>query len=260
VVVVVVVAAVVGWVLATRDDDSSAAAPTTTTAPATPPAAPSTPAAPPTTPAPPASAPADGCPAGGAGVPNGADVREVVDVDGDGRADQAWLSAGADRRFGVTTASGATFSIAIDSASPLPASAIVQRIQSDGIPIALVDLEREAFVYSLAGCAVTPVLDAHGEAYTFDRGFGDEGTGVGCTDDAGVLRLAGLDAVRASGGTYDVSRTFVDLDADGRHATNGERAVVARGAAADEPVVTTAQEVSCGDLVAGKDGPFEPAS
>ena len=42
----------------------------------------------------------------------------------------------------------------------------------------------------------------------------------------------------------------MDLDADGRQASNGAPEQVATGAAADEPVVTTAQEVSCGDLVA----------
>jgi len=205
---------------------------------------------------PPASA---GCAPTDEQTPTGADVRGVVDVDGDGRADQAWLTAGADRRFGITTASGATFSTAIESASPVPAAAVVQRVQSDGIPIALVDLSREALVYSLAGCAVTPVLNAQGQPYTFDRGFGTGGTGAGCTEDGGVLRLAGLDATSADGGqTYTVERTFVDLDADGRHATNGTAEVVAEGAAADDPVVTTAQEVTCGDLVAGEDGPVEP--
>ena len=106
----------------------------------------------------------------------------VIDVDGDGRPDEAWLSGGDTRAFGITTASGATFSTTIESASPMPASAIVNRVQADEIPIALVDLGREALVYSLAGCAVTPVANAQGQPYTFDRGFAGEGTGVGCTE------------------------------------------------------------------------------
>ena len=200
-----------------------------------------------------------GCPPGGDAAPAGADVVTVIDVDGDGRPDEAWLSGGATRAFGITTASGATFSTPIESASPVPASAIVNRVQADDIPIALVDLGREALVYSLAGCAVTPVANAQGQPYTFDRGFAGEGTGVGCTQSEGALRLAGLNAVAADDQTYTVTRTFVDLDADGRKATNGEPEPVATGAAADDPVVTTAQEVSCGDLVAGTDaGPVEP--
>ena len=202
---------------------------------------------------------AAGCAPNSATAPAGADVVTVIDVDGDGRPDQAWLSAGAGRELGITTASGATFSTTIDSASPVPASAIVNRVQRDQIPIALVDLGREALVYSLAGCAVTPVANAQGAPYTFDRGFSGGGTGVGCSTDAGTLRLAGLNAVADDAGTYTVTRTFVDLDADGRHATNAAPEQVAIGAAADEPVVTTAQEVSCGELVAGTDdGPVEP--
>lgn len=259
---VVVLVGVLVWLLVARggDDASGSGSSTSPAAPDASQAASSAPVRPPASTAPPTSTASAGCPAGGDGIPSGASVHEVVDVDGDGRVDDAWLSGGADRRFGITTASGATFSIAIDSASPVPAAAIVQRIQSDDLPIALVDLHREAFVYSLAGCAVTPVRNAQGEQYTFDRGFGDEGTGVGCTAESGVLRLAGLNAVQGAHGTYDVSRTFVDLDADGRHATNGKSEVVARDADGDEPVVTTAQEVSCGDLVAGKDGPVEPSS
>ena len=88
--------------------------------------------------------------------------------------------------FGITTASGATFSTSIESASPVPASAIVNRVQTQQIPIALVDLGREALVYSLTDCAVTPVANAQGQPYTFDRGFAGAGTGVGVHARAGA--------------------------------------------------------------------------
>jgi hypothetical protein len=199
-----------------------------------------------------------GCPATAATTPVGAAVHTVLDVDGDGRPDVAWLTTGADRRFGITTASGATFSAAIVSASPLPAAAIVQVVQGD-LPIALVDLGREAFVYSLLDCAITAPKDARGAAYTFDRGFAGQGTGVGCSADAGKLRLAGLNAVQDAGAsTYTVTRTWVDLSTDGRTAANGASAVVATGVPGGDRAVTAAREVSCGDLVAGRDGPVEP--
>lgn len=200
-----------------------------------------------------------GCPATpDQSTPSGADVHQVIDVDGDGRADQAWLTGGSDRSFGITTASGATFSTTITSASPVPASAVVGMVQGDQ-PIALVDLGREALLFSLDGCQVTAPADAQGTAYTFDRGLAGEGTGVGCSQDGSTLRLAGLNAVQATDGTYTVTRTYVDLSSDGRTATNGAKSTVATNAASTEQVVTTAQEVSCGDAVAGVDGPVEPS-
>lgn len=244
-VVVILLLVVLAGLLIHRATTGTSTGSTTTSAPAT-----TSAGARPTTSA--------GCPATpGVTTPAGADVREVVDVDGDGRPDQAWLTGGADRRFGISTASGATFSVAIASASPLPAAAVVGVVQGDQ-PIALVDLGREALVYSLDGCAVTAPTNAQGTPYTFDRGFGDAGTGVGCSQDGAVLRLAGLDAVQAADTTYTVTRTWVDLSKDGRKATNGAKATVATGAAGTEAVVTTAQEVTCGNAVAGKDGPVEP--
>lgn len=203
--------------------------------------------------------PATGCPATGDGVPAGASSGEIVDVDGDGRADTAWLTGGAERTFGVTTASGATFSTPIDSASPIPASAVVGVVGTDAVPIALVDLGREARLLTLADCTATPTVDAQGQPYVFGRGFGDQGTGVGCSEIDGTLRLAGLLATEEGDG-WTVTRTLVDLSDEGRVATNGAVEEVASGAAADDPVVTTAQEVSCGDAVAGDDGLAEPGN
>ncbi|TFH71239.1 hypothetical protein [Cellulomonas sp. HD19AZ1] len=256
-VAVVVLVGVVVALLLTRGDGDDAAAPTTSPTPAA--TTPTTATSPSATPAASPTATA-GCAPTGDGPPAGADVREVVDVDGDGRPDQAWLTGGADRRIGITTASGATFSAAIDSASPVPASAVVQRVQADAIPVVLVDLGREARLWSVVDCGLVAPTNAQGQAYTFDRGFAGQGTGVGCTQDGGALRLAGLDAVSADGGTFTVTRTWVDLGDGGRTARNGAAEQVATGAAADDPVVTTAQQVSCGDLLAGRDGPVEPAS
>lgn len=208
----------------------------------------------------PAASPGTGCPAAGDGIPPGASSTEVIDVDGDGRPDTAWLTAGADRTFGITTASGATFSAPITSASPIPASAVVGSVattDAGDVPIALVDLGREAQLFALTDCTVAQTTDSSGQAYVFDRGFGDQGTGVGCSDVDGATRLAGLLATPEGDG-WTVTRTLIDLSDGGRVAANGTIAVVAEEAAADDAVVTTAQEVSCGDLVAGAGGLTEP--
>ncbi|GMA31002.1 hypothetical protein GCM10025875_09940 [Litorihabitans aurantiacus] len=183
-------------------------------------------------------------------------------MDGDGAADTAWLTGGADRTFGITTASGATSSLPIDSASPIAASAVVGTVSAvDGsdVTVALVDLGREARLLTFVDCAVTATTDSSGAPYVFDRGFTGQGTGVGCSDVDGENRLAGLLASQEGDG-WTVTRTLIDLDDSGRLASNGTSEVVASGAGQDEPVVTTAQEVSCGDLVAGAGGLSEPAS
>ena len=203
------------------------------------------------------ASPSAGCAPTGTAAPDGVTLVQVIDVDGDGRPDSAWISGGSGRSLGITTASGATFSAPIETGSPVPAAAVVSAVGAEGTPIALVDVGREALLYSLAGCSVTQTTDSDGAPYTFDRGFGDQGTGVGCTEVDGVLQLAGLQATEPAG--WLVTRTFVDLSKDGTVATNGDATVVATDAAAADPVVVTAQEVSCGDLVAGQDGLAEPA-
>lgn len=207
----------------------------------------------------PTQEPEVGCAPTDVGTPEGADVVRMGDVDRDGEPDEAWLTGGADRAFGITTASGATFSTPIDSASPQPASALVAKVGPEQTPIALVDTGRSVALYVLSGCAVTATENAQGEPYTFEKGFTGYGTGVGCVEEGGALRLAGLNAVSEDDGqTFEVTRTFVELSPDGDRAENGETEVVAEGAGPNDPAVTTAQETSCGQLVAGQDGPVEP--
>jgi len=256
----VVVVAVVVW-LVVRDgggDGATAASPSpTATATATQDASASPdPSASPTTTG------AAGCAETDDGTPEGADTHEVVDVDGDGEADTAWLTGGADRRFGITTASGATFSVAVDSASPQRASAVVNVVAAgdDTAPVALVDTGREVLLFSAADCDLAATQNLAGAPYTFDKGFTGQGTGVGCTEEDGTLRLAGLNATSADGSTFTVTRTFVDLDDGALNAANGDEATVADDAGPDDPEVVTAQETTCGELVVGEDGPVEPES
>ncbi|MEK8226634.1 hypothetical protein NKG05_11895 [Oerskovia sp. M15] len=105
----------------------------------------------------------------------------------------------------------------------------------------------------MANCAVNVTQNPQDEPYTFDKGFSGFGTGVGCTAVDGVLHLAGLNAMSNDGDTYVVARTFIDLDESARRASNGQTETVAEGAPSSDPVVVTAQETSCGDLVAGGD-------
>ena len=192
------------------------------------------------------------------GTPRGADTVEVIDVDGDGQRDTAWITPGADRRFGITTASGATFSTAIGSASPVRASAVVNRVGADELPVALVDTGRAVDLVLLTGCQVRHVKNEQGDPYTFDKGFTGYGTGVACLVD-GDLTLAGMLAEPSKDGSrFKVTRTWVELSQDGTVATNGASKVIAKGAAADSDDVVLAQETSCDGLTAPPDGPVEP--
>jgi len=253
----VAVLAVLLWLVVRDDGAPAASAPPSSGAPS-PTATSSQEAA---APSPTTTGPA-GCAATDDGTPEGADTHEVVDVDGDGQTDTAWLTGGADRRFGITTASGATFSVAVDAAAPQRAAAVVNVVAAgdDTAPVALVDTGREVLLYSVADCDVAATQNLAGDAYTFDKGFTGHGTGVGCTEVDGVLRLAGLNATSDDGGSFTVTRTFVDLDDGAMAASNGEESTVASGAGPDDPVVVTAQETTCGELVVGEDGPVEPES
>jgi hypothetical protein len=194
-------------------------------------------------------------------VPKGAGTHRVVDVDGDGKPDTAWITPGAERRVGITTASGATFSAPIDSASPERATAIVQRVEPDGVPIVLVDTGREVLLYSAAGCHLTETQNADGSQYSFDKGFTGYGTGVECVPSGDSLRLAGLLATKNDGkATYKVTRTFVLLEGEASEARNGATDVVAKSAVESSSNVKRAHQTTCGGLVAGEDGPTEPSS
>ena len=213
----------------------------------------------------------DGCAPTGDGPPGDAQPRQVVDVDGDDENDSAWLTGGERRRLGITTASGATFSVPLGSASPERASAVVDLVATeDGTaPIALVDTGRAVRLFSVSGCGLTPTRNPEGVPYTFDQGFTGQGTGVECADeapsadgarDADRLHLAGLNAEASEDGSvFTVTRTFVDLSADATRAVDGVEETVVEGAPADDVAVTAAQRTSCGDRVAGEDGPVEPA-
>lgn len=213
----------------------------------------------------------EGCAPTGDGPPGGAEPREVADVDGDDENDSAWLTGGDQRRLGITTASGATFSVPLGSASPERAAAVVDRVATeDGTaPVALVDTGRAVRLFSVAGCGLTPTRNQEGVPYTFDKGFTGQGTGVECADevptvdgdrDADRLHLAALNAEASDDGSvFTVTRTFVDLSAGATRATDGVEETVVEGAPADDAVVAAAQRTSCGDRVAGEDGPVEPA-
>lgn len=191
-----------------------------------------------------------GCPAGGNGIPKGADSAPTLDVDGDGRPDTQWIAgapaADGSVTFGVTTASGGTFTGSIASASPVRRSLLVADVTGKGELIALGSDGRQVLLYAISKCRIILVQNVQDRQYAFDLGFTGHGTGVGCVDvdGNGTRDLAGL---LAHGTT--VTRTAVELS--GPRATNGPSATAAGASQAE---VDLAHQVTCGDLTLAADG------
>jgi len=212
-------------------------------------------------PAAPASA-APGCAPGGTPPPAGAAHRQVGDLDGDGQPDTLWVGEfrGADgptvRVVGVTTASGASSDVEVPSASPMPLSALAVDAQNDGGNQVIVSDGRGARLYTFADCRLQTVVDGHyGRPFLFDmQNLRDQGTGVGCSDFGDGRRLVALQASQ-TGGQWSVRRT--EIDVSGTRASTG-RSDTVTAASAQDPAVTSAQTISCGDLTIGKDGVQQP--
>ena len=121
--------------------------------------------------APPAIADA-GC--GPGGPPPRAASKDVSDTYG--QPATLWIT---NTIVGITTAQGYG-EAEIHSPSPLQRSALLIDAQRDGNHQIIVDAGREAIVYAVSGCTITPAVDRQGESFRFDiedrRGNGD---GVG---------------------------------------------------------------------------------
>jgi hypothetical protein len=200
---------------------------------------------------------APGCPATADGVPAGADQKPTVDVDGDGDADTGWIARqpGIDGgvTFGVTTASGGTFSAVIQSASPAARSVLVADVTGEGEVVALADDGRQVLLYAVSDCRLVPVQSQQGGQYAFDLGFTGLGTGVACedADGDGVRDLLGLLLQQSSAENQEavVQQTIVELD--GPVARDG---AISSAPAGDEVRQQAAQSVTCGDLTLDADG------
>jgi hypothetical protein len=182
-------------------------------------------------------------------MPSGAVSRKVGDLDGDGKADHEWISATPTLRFGVTTASGATFSYALATASPAPREGFVTRLNDHRI-VSIVDDNRAAYVHFLVNCAWVTPKDSHGAQYTFDlQDLTGHGTGVGCS----LGFVVGFQATNSSTG-YTVKKTEMYLNTTGSFASNGPTSTVVKNASASDPRVKTAMTISCAGVTVANGG------
>ncbi len=179
------------------------------------------------------------------GIPPGAATRTF-----DGGT--VWITP--DGLVGVTT-DGGSGRVRVPSASPMPLQALVIDAEGNGGRQLIVSNGRVAHLYVLAGCKISAAYDGQGEPFQFDlQNLRGNGTGVGCSDLGDGRHLVGLQAL-PDGGGYTVRRTEIDLD--GFIATIGLSDTVT-GTSPQDPVVTSAMTISCGDQTMAQNGVQQP--
>ncbi|MCE0540299.1 hypothetical protein LWF15_32870 [Kineosporia rhizophila] len=206
-----------------------------------------------------------GCPAGGAAVPKDSNRVATDDLDDDGEADELWLAHDQGLRLlGVSTASGASFSMVLNQ---WDAGALEQRVGDrvnalagrlgDGSAVILLDLGRSAALYSVVNCYIVATTNAEGHPYLFDLGYDMTGDGVGCLGDGSERILVGYRAeYDPDQQTYKVSRRAVELDKDGKRATNGPDVLIGKDLAERADEVRRAQSIACGENSKVAEPPF----
>ncbi|HEY3144540.1 MAG TPA: hypothetical protein VGJ86_25645 [Acidimicrobiales bacterium] len=205
------------------------------------------------------SAPATGCTGPAPQMSEPANQEEIVDVDGDGRRDTAWLASPDDRReLGVLTAAGGGAKVDISSASPTALSLLVADADLEPPVELFVSDGRTVQLWAFDQCSLQPVTDAAGAPYQFDLGFRGYGTGVGCVDADGDGKrdLVGLNVTSSDDATVDWSRTIIERD--GLRASNGATDTGRFQQGQDAGEIELLYGVTCGDLTMNRDGIRQP--
>lgn len=193
------------------------------------------------------------CTGGTADLPADAASRQIVDVDGDERADSMWIGTDDGKVVvGVVTAAGGGTTRRFDSAAPSRRSVLAFRVNDATPPIVLADDGRRVQLWAFLDCRLTDVLNVQNEPYEFSHGLTEVGTGVGCADVDGVQQLVGLDATHLDDGTITWSSTVVAIDGD--QARNGAIETGTYMRPRDDGAIALLSDVTCGDLTIDSDG------
>jgi hypothetical protein len=162
--------------------------------------------------------------------------------------DMLWISRTG--TVGITTPAG-TGVVQVQNAGPMPLQALLIDAQQNGQRQLIVSNGRGAHLYLVNGCDITTVIDQQGQPFMFDlENLRGQGTGIGCADLGEGRRLVSLQAVVGDNG-WTVRRTAIDFD--GATAKSG-RSDTQNASSQQDPIVTAAQSITCGDLTMAKDG------
>ncbi len=190
------------------------------------------------------AAAADGCAPG----------RPPLDADSTpvDNGDMLWVSR--DGVVGVTSPGG-TGSVRVPNAGPQPLRALMFDAENNGQWQLIVSNGRVAHLFAVTGCEIAPVIGPDGKPFLFDlQNLRGNGTGVGCIDFGDGRVLVGLQALPQRN-RWVVHRT--EIDVDGTAATIGRSDTVTADSDQD-PAVTSAQTITCGQRTMNQDGVRQP--
>lgn len=191
------------------------------------------------------------CGSGGGPPPKAAstDVSAVY-----GQPATLWLS---DTEVAITTPQG--YSAAeIHTPSPLKRSALMIDAQQDGNHQIIVDTGREAILYTVIGCTITPAVDERGSSFVLDIGHRRAlGDGIGCSDLGDGRHLVQLLQLRDEQDEPLLMVRRTEIDLNGSLATLG-RSDTVTATSEQDPAWTTASNITCGDATIARDGVAAP--
>jgi hypothetical protein len=165
-----------------------------------------------------------------------------------------WIT---DYIVGISTAQGYG-EAEIHSPSPLQRRALLIDAQQDGNHQIIVDTGREATLYTVSGCTITPAVDHRGDSFQFDIGHrrGD-GDGIGCSDLGDRRHLVQLLQLRDEQDKPLLAVRRTEIDLNRTTATTG-RSDTVTATSEQDPAWTTAANINCGDLTIARDGVAAP--
>jgi hypothetical protein len=195
---------------------------------------------------PPASTYTEGCAPNNTVIPAGAETSLIDDVDFDGRADTQFFAEEPDFLYGISTASGATYTLRTDLAGPGKHSGWTATLES-GLVVTVLDDSRTATLHTFVNCAFQTTTTADGERLSIDLTGGMDNQGVQCSSGNGGRWLNATRAARIESGLFTISSSSIDFNHDGTTATISAPAQVATDVPADDPQVALATQSRCGD-------------